>query len=188
MNWHAKWLFRLMFGSDCFHWNKKEEQTNGNSAIECCTYGGAMVFHGLLCHCVQLLTIEGGGTWIVLLMCIGRIAIVLSKELSRICVATQLHLPQLNPCPVRVQICGSNECQMNTQIPMHSWTIDANEHTVRYRWPRRILRTAIKTCLQTKRNELMNEWNWIAYSIIASRLKLCYVTSCYVSLYWLSIG
>lgn len=106
-----------------------------------------MLFHCLLCQCTQFIAIECSRTWIILLLCIRRIAIVLTKELSRICIAAQLHLSQLNPCPVCVQICWSHKCQMYAQIPMYSWAINTNEYTVRHRWPRRIFCTAIKACL-----------------------------------------
>lgn len=116
-----------------------------------CTYCSTMLFHSLLSEVVQLFPIESGGTWIVLLLCIGCNAIVLSEKLGRICITAQLHLPQLNPCPVRIQICRTNKCQMNAQIPMDCWAINTDEHTIRHRWPGWIFCTAIKTCLQMER-------------------------------------
>lgn len=121
--------------------------------FEITTYGSAMLFHCLLSKYAQFIAIEGCGTWIILLLCIGCNAIVLPKELCRICISAQLHLPQLNPRPIRVQICWSHKCQMDAQISMNCWAINANKYTIRHRRPRRILCIAIKTCLQLKKKK-----------------------------------
>lgn len=104
-------------------------------------------------HCIfgsllQLVFVQLSCSGIVFLVCICGVAIVLSEELRRISIATQLHLPKLLPGPIGVQICRSDKSQVHTKVPMHSWTINANEHSICYWGPCWILSVAIEALLE----------------------------------------
>lgn len=65
-------------------------------------------------------------------------------------IASDLHLADLHPCPVGVQIGGPHEGQMHAQTPMHCRAIDTYENPIRHRGPGGIFRSAIETTLQQK--------------------------------------
>lgn len=111
----------------------------------CCS----MHFHSLICFQIQPIPIQLSGTRIILLLGIGGATIVLPEELASLGISAQLHLPQLNPCPIRVQVRWAHERQMNPQISMDGWTINAYEYAVCDRRPGWIFRIAIETCLWT---------------------------------------
>lgn len=90
-----------------------------------------MLFDRLLCECRQLIAIQLGGPRAILLLRVCGRAVVLSKELRRLCIAAHLHLPQLDPCPVRVQIRRAHKRQMHAEVTVHSRAVDANKHAVR---------------------------------------------------------
>lgn len=123
------------------------------------THRCAVHFNSLLRLRQQLVPIQLGGTWIVLLLCIGCGAIVLTEELSGLGVAAQLHLTQLNPCPVYIQVRRSHKRQVHTQVTVHSGAINAYEHAIRNRRPRRIFGTAIETRLHNDKQE----WNLVTW-------------------------
>lgn len=78
-----------------------------------------MVLHGLLRKISQLIAIQLGGPRIVLLLGVSRVAVMLPEELGCIGIAAQLHVPQLKPGPVRVEIRRSHESYVHAQITMH---------------------------------------------------------------------
>jgi len=71
-------------------------------------------------------------------------------ETNSIGITTQLHVPQLQPCPVCVKLSGPDEGEMHSQTTMHCRAVDAQENAVCYAGPCRILRVAIKTRLKEK--------------------------------------
>lgn len=38
-------------------------------------------------------------------------------------ISTQLHIPELLPCPVGVKLCGAHECEMYSKTPVHSGAV-----------------------------------------------------------------
>lgn len=58
-----------------------------------------------------------------------------------------MHLPYLLPCPVRVQLGGTDKSQVNAEGTMDAGAIDADEDAVSHRGPRRVLCVAVKTNL-----------------------------------------
>ena len=70
-----------------------------------------------------------------------------ARNTYRIGIAADLHLTNLQPSPVRVQVGGPDERQMHAQIPMHGRAIDADEHAVRHRGPGGIFRSTVETGL-----------------------------------------
>jgi len=75
-------------------------------------------------------------------------------ETNSISITTQLHIPQLQPCPVCVKLGGSDKGEMNSQTTMHRRTVDAQEHAVCYTGPCWILCIAIETCLKEKEKKI----------------------------------
>uniref|UniRef100_A0A2M4DG21 Putative secreted protein n=1 Tax=Anopheles darlingi TaxID=43151 RepID=A0A2M4DG21_ANODA len=69
----------------------------------------AMLLQRLLRLAEQLILVELGSARIVLLLRISSVAVMLPEELGRIRVTTDLHLANLYPGPVRVQIGGAHE-------------------------------------------------------------------------------
>lgn len=112
--------------------------------------GAAKRFHCLLGGIGQFVAIQLGCPGIVLLLGVGRVAVVLPEELRGICVASQLHLANLCPGPVRVQVGGAHEGQMNAQTAMDRRAVDADEYTVRHGGPGWVLGIAVKAGLQDK--------------------------------------
>lgn len=64
----------------------------------------AVHLHGMLGLGYQLVTVELRRPRIILDLGVGAAAVVGPEELRCVCVAAQLHLAQLQPCPVGVQI------------------------------------------------------------------------------------
>lgn len=75
---------------------------------------------------------------------------MLTEELGCIGITAQLHVPQLQPGPIGVQVCGSHEGDMHTEIAVHSRAIDADEHAIGDTGPGRILGPAVKAGLEGK--------------------------------------
>lgn len=65
-----------------------------------------------------------------------------------ICVAAQLHLPQLYPCPISVQLRGPHKSQMYTQSSMDCGTVNADKNAISNRSPCWIFCIAIKAHLK----------------------------------------
>jgi len=45
-------------------------------------------------------------------------------------VSTQLHLSELLPCPIVVELGGADKCEVDTQTPVDATAIDADEDAV----------------------------------------------------------
>lgn len=147
---HPKKL-RFEFSFDC--WVQANSDVSGEVCKECghaklYTYSSAMLFNCLLCQRIQFVAIQLSRTGSIFLLSVCGWAVMLPEKLSCFSIATQLHLSQLDPRPIRVQICRSHKRQMHAQVPMYCWAIDAYKYTVRHRWPCRILCTAIEARLK----------------------------------------
>ena len=57
---------------------------------------------------------------------------------------SELHLSQLLPGPVGVEVCGPDEGEVDSQRPVDTTAVDTNKDPVGYRSPGRILGAAIK--------------------------------------------
>ena len=73
-------------------------------------------------HCLgrcltQLLPVQLGCSAVVLLLCVRGQAVVATEEGAGLSIPTKLHLPQLLPAPVGVQVGGADEGQVDTQRP-----------------------------------------------------------------------
>lgn len=64
-------------------------------------------------------------------------------------VPAKLHVPELFPCPVGVELRGSHEREVHAEAAVHGRAVQADEHSVRHRRPRRVLRVAVETYLRT---------------------------------------
>lgn len=71
-----------------------------------------------------------------------------TEELCGIGIPAQLHLAQLQPGPVRIQIGTSHKGQVHAQISMHSRAVDAYKDAVRHGRPSRRLCGTIETGLR----------------------------------------
>lgn len=80
---------------------------------------------------------------------------MLSKTYS-IGISSQLHSSDLKPRPLGIQLRGSDECEVHTQVTVDWGAINANEDTKRNRRPRRILRSTIETCLSKNYEKLVS--------------------------------
>lgn len=78
----------------------------------------------------QFVPIKLSCSRVILDLSVGVGAVMRPEELSRVGVATQLHLPQLKPSPVGIQVGAAHEGQVNTQIAVHSRAIDANKDAI----------------------------------------------------------
>ena len=75
-------------------------------------------------HClsrclVELLPVQLGGPAVVLLLGVRGQAVVATEEGSGLSISTKLHLPQLLPAPVGVQVGGPDEGQVDAQGPVY---------------------------------------------------------------------
>lgn len=110
--------------------------------------------HGLLSQVGQFVPVQLSRPRIVLLLGIRRIAVVLAEELCSIGIAAQLHIAELQPGPVRVQVRRAHERYVDTEVAVHCRAVDANEHAVRYAGPRRILGPTVEACLEAIRGQI----------------------------------
>ena len=76
---------------------------------------GAVQSHGLSGQSVQFLPVKLGGSGLVLDLGVVVVAIVLPEEGARRGVAPALHLPDLLPSPVGIQLGGPHEGQVDAQ-------------------------------------------------------------------------
>ena len=53
-----------------------------------------------------------------------------TEEGSGLSISTKLHLPQLLPAPVGVQVGGPDEGQVDAQGPVYATTVNADEYPV----------------------------------------------------------
>ena len=72
----------------------------------------------------------------------------ISANNYRIGVSSQLHLPDLLPSPVGVELRGSDEGQVDPEGPVDAGAVDANEDAIGDRGPGGIFRPAVKTNLK----------------------------------------
>lgn len=92
--------------------------------------------------------------------------ILQAVETNSIGITTQLHVPEMQPCPICVKLCRFYKGKMHSQTTMHRRTVDAQEDTVRHAGPCWILRVTIKTCLKewellTQILKLLKHWTII---------------------------
>lgn len=92
-----------------------------------------MHLHRLLSKCHQLVPVELSGPRVVFDLGVAAGAVVGAEELSSVRIPTQLHLPQLQPGPVGVQVGAPHKGQVHAEIAMHSGAVDAYKNAVRDR-------------------------------------------------------
>ena len=68
---------------------------------------------------MELLPVQLGGPAVVLLLGVRGQAVVATEEGSGLSISTKLHLPQLLPAPVGVQVGGPDEGQVDAQGPVY---------------------------------------------------------------------
>ena len=73
--------------------------------------------HGLGGVRAELVPVEAGGPAVVLLLGVGGVAVVGPEEGLGPRVAPELHLPELLPRPVGVEVGGPDEGQVDSQRP-----------------------------------------------------------------------
>lgn len=71
-------------------------------------------------------------------------------------ISSQLHVSQLQPCPIGVELSGTYKSQMDTEVSMNSRTIDAQEYAICNTGPRRILGIAVEACLDIDKKAIMS--------------------------------
>lgn len=69
------------------------------------------------------------------------------NDTYRICVAAQLHAPQLEPGPLQVELSGFDERQVYTERPVRCRTVQTDEDAVGYARPARVFRSTIEAGL-----------------------------------------
>lgn len=85
---------------------------------------------------------------------------MLAEKSSRIGIPADLHTPQLQPAPVRIQLCGPDKAEMDTQGAMHSGAVNTQKYTVSDAGPTRTLGATIETglvggnCAKSLKNSL----------------------------------
>ena len=72
------------------------------------------------------------------------------KNTDSISIAAHLHGPELKPIPIGVEVRRANEREVDAQIAVRGRAVDAQEHAVRHRGPRWVLRTAVEADLKNK--------------------------------------
>lgn len=73
---------------------------------------------------------------------------MLTEELGCIGITAQLHVPQLQPGPIGVQVCTSHKGDMHTEIAVHGRAINADEHAIGDTGPGRILGSTVEAGLE----------------------------------------
>ena len=77
----------------------------------------------------------------------------------RISIASQLHISNLLPCPIMIQLGRFDKCKMDSKTAMNSGAINANEHSIGRASPCWIFATTIKTKLKYN-----DRWRGLKYS------------------------
>jgi len=77
-----------------------------------------------------------------------------SEELGRVRIAAQLHLAQLQPGPVGVQVGAAHEGQVHAQVAVHGGAVDANEDAVGDGGPSGRLGRAVEAGLRRTRRKV----------------------------------
>jgi len=109
--------------------------------------------HGLLGLGTQLVPIKLGRPRVVLDLGVGGAAVVGAEELRGVRVAAQLHLAELEPGPVGVQVGAAHEGQMHAQVAVHGRTVDANEDAIGNGGPGGSLGSAVEAGLRMRKGE-----------------------------------
>jgi len=84
---------------------------------------------------------------IIIIITIIIIIILTNMKTNSISITTQLHVPELQPCPVCVKLRGSDKGQVYPKSTMHCRTVDTQEDSIRHAGPCRILGVAVEACL-----------------------------------------
>lgn len=63
-------------------------------------------------------------------------------------VSAELHVSELLPGPVGVELRRPHEREVHAEAAVYGWAVQADEHPVRHRRPRRVLRAAVETYLR----------------------------------------
>ena len=71
------------------------------------------------------------------------------RETHGVFVAAELHVADLQPRPLRVELGRPDERNVDAQVAVHRRTVDANENAERDARPRRVLGSAVETRLPT---------------------------------------
>ena len=112
----------------------------------------------------ELVPVQTGGATVVLLLSVCGAAVVRPEEGSSSGVPSQLHLSELLPSPVSVQVGGPDEGQMDPErpdvfemkssvlfcedkLPVNPTAVDTDKYPVRYGGPCRVLGSAVETDL-----------------------------------------
>ena len=103
-------MIENMFFLDC------SELYHKNLTLELC-YLIAIHPHGLGGLLAELVPVKAGGSAVVFLLGVGGVAVVGPEEGLGPSVAPELHLPELLPRPVGVEVGGPDEGQVDSQRP-----------------------------------------------------------------------
>ena len=82
------------------------------------------------CLLLQLLLVQQGSPAVVLLLRVRGEAVVTTEEGVGLGIPPQLHLPELLPAPVGVQVGGADEGEVYTHRPVYPTAVDADEDAV----------------------------------------------------------
>lgn len=91
--------------------------------------------------------VQLGRTAAVLGVGVIRVTPVLMEKGRCISISSNLHASQLKPRPVRIQLCRSDETQVDAQGPVAPRAVDAQEYPVGDAGPAGVLGTTVKTHL-----------------------------------------
>lgn len=96
---------------------------------------------------VQLVTVQLGSSRLVLELGVAGVAIVLAEKGRSIGVAAKLHLTELLPWPIVVQLGRLDESEMDAKATVDSGAIYTYENSVGHAGPCGIFRVAIEANL-----------------------------------------
>jgi len=115
---------------------------------------------------VQLLPVQLGGPAVVLLLGVLSQAVVTAEEGAGLSISSELHLSELLPAPVGVQVGGADEGQVDTQGPVNTTAVNADEDAVGDGGPGGVLcTTVIATFISRSRAESFED----LHDVILSR-------------------
>lgn len=72
---------------------------------------------------------------------------VVENEAYRVAVSAELHVAKLLPGPIGVELSGPHERNVHAKPTVHRRAVQTDEHPVRHRRPRRVLRVAVEAYL-----------------------------------------
>lgn len=73
---------------------------------------------------------------------------MLAEELGCVRITPKLHIAELQPGKVCIEVRRSHEGYMNAQVPVHGRAVDTNEDSIGDTGPCRVLGIAIKASLE----------------------------------------